>query len=234
MNTLANYRTMARRRLDESTAIFYQDSDLTAWVNEAVEDICARAQIVQQANIDTVLINGIAGYPLFDDFLSLTRAEVTIAGATTPLYRISRRRADIRFGSGSVGVPQYYTIFGTPGQVTGSDKAVITVYPTPSAGGTLTLYYERIPAPLVADADTSIIPPGWDRLVTIYTVAQALVKNRDYNGSQQLQGQYEAGLKEMISNSRVWTSDIEFQDASGRKMGGIVQADQVVSPSTGR
>lgn len=231
MNTLLNYRNQVRTRLDESAAIFYQDSDLTSWINEAIEDICARAQIVQQLNVSTVLVNGIAGYPLPSDMLMITRAEVQIAGATTPLYPISRRLSDIRFGTGATGTPQYYSIFGTPGQVTGADKAVITVYPTPTAGGTLNLYYERVPALLANDGDISLIPPGWDRLVVQYAVAQALVKNRDWDGSGKMQGQYEAGIKEMITNSRLWTSQTEFAAQGGRQMGGVVQEPTVYSPS---
>ena len=231
MNTLSGYQTSARRFLDEASAIFYQDADLTAWINEAIEDICARAQIVQSLDSSIALVAGTAKYPLPADMLMVTRAEADVAGVTTPMYRIEQRLADIRFGSASSGTPQFWSIFGTPGQTGGADSALITVYPTPAANGTMNLYYERIPAALVNGTDTSLVPPGWDRLVVWHCVSQGLIKNRDFNAAQTLQAMYENILKEMITNSRLWSSESEFLSSGGRRRGSIVQGDIVSSPS---
>ena len=232
MNTLANYQAAARRFLDESSATFYQDADLTAWINEAIEEICSRAQIVQSLDTGIAIVAGTSKYPLPNDMLMISRVEVDIAGVVTPVYPISPRLADIRFGSAAAqGTPQFWTAFGTPGQTVGADSALITVYPTPAANGTMNLYYERIPAALVNGTDNSLIPPGWDRLVTWHCVSQGLIKNRDFNGAQAMQQMYENGLKEMVTNSRLWSSESEFLSAGGRRRGAIVQGDVVTSPS---
>lgn len=218
--TLAQAKTNVRSNLEESTAKFWTDAELTAWINDGCRDIARRAQsLVNYYTAVTVTANvavygASAGLPT--DIIQIHRIEYVPTGSTQtyPLQASTVMEMDQIWGTnqGSQSAyPTYWITRGRPGGATGSPQEFrIQLYPVPSTGGNLNVYYYSQPALLVDPTDNATNVPvleGWWDLVVLYCEWNAKRKDRNPEW-QQVMAVYENKLQDMIDVSS------EFHDQS--------------------
>lgn len=175
--TLAQLRSDVRSRLDESTATFWSDAELTRWVNEGQNDIARRAECLRAT--DDIAVT--AGTQTYDGPTDLVRATAmewhpSTSSAIHPLTYRDKHSADSLWGTtqGTMdGTPMIWTSWGAPPTLT------IQVYPTPIEDGELKLFYYKLPTELTTDTDNVGVPTGWEDLVTEYATMHALRKDGD-------------------------------------------------------
>jgi hypothetical protein len=201
-DTLVGMRTKVRRRLDEVTARFWNDTDLNDWINEAAREVARRAEVLQ----DTKFIDAVGGqqqYPMPTDVYRVHRVEFArSASSVQPLeYRDFNNMDSVWWSSQRTtpGDPYWFTMWGFPPTLS------LIVYPTPStsiAQGFKVFYY-RMPATVAADSDTVEVPAGWDDVVLDYCEYSALRKDADprWQEAKQL---FEDKMNHMTDTTQRW------------------------------
>ena len=181
MTTLGTLLTYLRDRLDEATAAQWTDPQLRQWIVEGARDIARSVEVLATTGTVTI-VAGTQAYAMPTNMVRCYRAELVVTGSdvTYPLELRDRNEMDSIWGTrmaAGQGTPLYLTIYGTPGSASG------TLYPTPSAAGTLTVYYYKLPVALAldgtADATNVDLPAGWDDVALDYAEYKALRKDRD-------------------------------------------------------
>lgn len=206
--TLAQARTDVRSRLDEATASFWSDTELTRWINEGQNDVARRSECLR-ATSDIAVTAGTQDYVAPTDLVRATAAEwrPTSSDQRFPLTYLDRHNADSIWGTSQSmtdGTPAIWTAWGYPGTST----FTIKLYPTPYEAGTLRLYYYKLPTEVAADGDTLGVPNGWEDLVVEYATMLAYRKD----GNQQWQDafqKYTADLEALIETA------VRFSDQAG-------------------
>lgn len=210
MTTLTTMLTNLRDALDAPTN-FYSDVQLTVWVNEACRDIARRCEVLQTTQ-DIAVTAALQTYAAPTDMVRIYRAEFKQTGETARHsldYRDFNSMDEVWWAAQrqTSGRPSTYTMWGFPPGVT------ITLYPTPSAAGTLTIFYYKYPA-TISGVQEVPIPMGWDDLVVDYAEYRALRKARDPRW-QEAKSIYEEKLSQMYDLSRRWTDSGKGQFVSG-------------------
>ncbi len=201
--TLESARTEVRSLLNESSAVFWTDSQLNSWINQGAQDIARRAEnLWEEANIPVTPLQQI--YPFAADFLNCHRAEFILANGPQT-YNVEYREINAMDEIWGVlhnlpqAWPQYFTIRGN--SVNG---LFLFLYPAPGASGTLTVYYYRQARPTTLDTAYIDVQAGWEDLVYEYAVAKAKRKDRDPSWQEAFQ-MYEGKLQQMIDKTRSFT-----------------------------
>lgn len=202
--------TEVRALLDESSANFWTDAQLTSWINQGCQDIARRAEILWQEvpfNVEALVQN----YPFPADFLNVHRAEFTLTQngvSSDQTFNLEYRginQMDEIWGilhSLPAAWPQYFTIRGN--SVLGF---YLMLYPSPGADGVLTVYYYR-QAQNVTSTQNIDTMPGWEDIVYDYAFYKAKRKAQDPQWQQGLQ-LYEKNLQAMIDKTRNMTDQGE-------------------------
>lgn len=215
-DTLTNFLTRVRSRLDEDTARFWTDAELTTWINEGANDIARRGEILQA----TTTINTVSGtqqYTLPNNTIRVYRVEWSRDGATgssiIPLeYRDFNSMDGVWWSNqkSSRGDPYWFTMWGFPPGLN------LVLYPTPDATVTagIKVYYYRLATAASAGGDTVECPSGWEDLIADYCEYSAWRKdgNQQWADAKSL---YEAKLVEMIDHSRRWTDQSDSFQSNG-------------------
>lgn len=201
MTTLSELRTELRNRLDESSARFWEDTELNTYINRGLKDVGRRTETLLTYVTDIMVTAGFPKYPLPNDVLRIHRVEFVPVNTTDtyPVEARSHQEMDQYWGvrqSITQSYPNFYVLWG----ITGID-ASLQLYPVPSQAGQLNIYYYRVPAELTSDSQEAEIPAGWDDLVVLYAEYEAMRKDRDprWQDAKQL---YETGLSTMIDLTR--------------------------------
>ena len=199
MGTLAVQRTDLRAKLDETSARFWSDAQLTNFLNEGATDVARRAEVLLDMR-QIPLAVGVKEYLLPTNVFRLHRATATVDGGTTvyPLEFRDLNELDEIAGT-RPNTQQYVPSFLTTRGYTPNLYAVL--FPVPAAVGTLTVFYYRTPVIAVNDADPIDVPTGWDDLPTLYAEYVALRKDADPRWSE-AKGLYEERLDSMIATTR--------------------------------
>jgi hypothetical protein len=93
--------------------------------------------------------------------------------------------------------PDYCAFFGFPPTLT------IYLYPVPAQAGNLNVFYYRLPAVAINDADVLDIVEGWWDLVALFAEYQALRADADQRFTE-AKTIYEEKVGEMIDVTRKW------------------------------
>lgn len=218
--TLAQAKTNVRSNLEESSASFWSDAELTAWINDGCRDIARRAQTLINYFTTLTVTSNVAVYGtsggLPTDIIQIHRIEYVPTGSTQtyPLIASTVMEMDQIWGvnqSTPSSYPQYWVTLGRPGGTNGSPQEFrIKLYPVPSSGGNLNIYYYSQPALLVDGTDNATNLPvleGWWDLVVLYCEWNAKRKDRNPEW-QTVMAVYENKLQDMIDVSS------EFHDQS--------------------
>jgi len=215
-DTLTNFRARIRRRLDETTARFWLDADLDAWINEGARDIARRSEVLQA----TTTINSTSGtqsYSLPTNVHRIHRVEWSRDGSTgssiqTLEYRDFNSMDGVWWSQQktSRGDPYWFTMWGFPPSLN------MIVYPTPDVSVTagFNVYYYRIPTTATNGSDTVEVPAGWDDLVDEYCEYMAMRKdaNPSWVDAKTI---YEQKLANMIETTRRWTDQADAIQSRG-------------------
>jgi len=206
----------------------YTDTELTDWINSGLRDISRRAEDL--ITFDTTIVISpyvpVAGqsaptYPLPTDVIRIQRIEFVPTGAinqTYPLVASNQQQMDQVWGTyqqNPASYPQFWVTRGYPGG-TGRNLFSLQVYPVPSQGGTLQLYYYRMPTRIgdpVADPSqyqvTLDIVEGWDDLAVDYATYKGLQKARNEMW-QERRDEYNLKVEQMINVTRHFTDQPDY------------------------
>ena len=146
-------RTRARQLLfDEAQPYGWADTELNAYINEALRQACVRGQLLRR--LDTVtLVSGTASYDLPDYFDPWQVTRVYLS--STPEIEVTKRsrpeliREYQTYDLGS-GTPIHYRLDG-PNE---SAPFGLVLFPTPDATDTLNIEYIALPCDLSTDTST--------------------------------------------------------------------------------
>lgn len=207
MKTLLQVRTNLRSKLDETSARFWSDADLTQFINEGARDIVRRSETLQASTS----INAVANtqeYTLPSDVIRIYRVEYSQDGNIFyPLEYHDFANMDSIWWSQqktSKGIPTWFTMWGFP------PTLKLVLYPTPSSSTTnaIGVRYYRLPLEATANGDNVEVPEGWHDLVEDYAEYVALRKDHDQRW-QEAKQLYEAKMGDMISVTRRWTDQAD-------------------------
>ena len=190
---------------------FWDDTELTDWINDAARDIARRTEDLESINTTLSAMSGVQAYPLMANVVRIHRVEYTPTGSTqvySPQHT-SRDAADQFIGWNPAiqsFAPLIYWIFGTAGS--SSDPLTIYFYPVFSSAGTIKVWYYRLPNRIADPAGDAAqynvaveIPEGWDDAAVLYVTAKALQKARNPLWTDRQQ-EYEAKIAQLIDVSR--------------------------------
>ncbi len=156
---IAGFRTDAN---DKAQPYFCADSEVTAWINEAVNEACIRGRLIHESsnagiiNIDVVPNTSV--YQLHVSLYELDYVSFLLDGETesTPVKLVSREWLDDN-------VLNWRYLVGDPEYGIQSDKSIRLV-PKPENDGTLIMEGYRLPtAALVQTTDVPEINPAHHR-----------------------------------------------------------------------
>lgn len=209
--TLTDILGDVRDRLDEEVARRWDDTQLTRWINEGARDIARRTEVLQD-RLTTTAVAGTQEYTLPTDMVRVYRVEFVPTGATST-YTLDYRDFNSLDGvwwsqkTTRKGTPFLYTIWGFP------PSAKLILYPIPDPGGTITVYYYRLPVEAVNGGDNLELPEGWHDLLSDYCEYKALRKDADprWRESKQL---FEENLGNLFDVTRRWTDQAGYIDVA--------------------
>jgi hypothetical protein len=204
--TLLAIRTDARSRLDEPSARYWSDAELNTWINEACRDIARRAEVIRNIVTSIPVFPGQSNYVMPLDLVRIHRVEFQTTGVQPNIYLLegrTREEMDQYWGwlqQRQASYPYIFVEWGFVGGA-GSNQYQIQLYPVPSQGGTLNVYYYRLPATMSLDSDTADIPEGWQDIVALYCEYVAKRKERDPSW-QEARQIYEDQLQHLVEVTR--------------------------------
>jgi hypothetical protein len=215
-DTLSTYLTNLRSRLDESTARYWTDAELTVWINNGANDVARRAEVLMA----TTTLNTTANtqqYALPTNTIRVYRTEWSRDGATgTTVIPLEYRDFNSMDGvwwsrqKTSRGDPYWYTMWGFPPSIN------LVLYPTPDVSVTagINVYYYRLPTVATTSTNVIEVPQGWEDLVLDFAEYNAWRKdnNPQWQESKQL---YEGKLADLTEHSRRWTDQADSIQSGG-------------------
>ena len=207
---------------------FYTDTEITDWINDGLRDVSRRAEdlITFDTTITISPYAPIPGqsaptYPLPIDVIRVQRIEFVPYGAinqTYPLQASTQQQMDQVWGTyqqNPASYPQFWVTRGYPGG-SGRNQFALQIYPVPSQGGTLQIFYYRQPTrildPMANTSQYTVtldIVEGWDDMVVEYATYKALQKARNPEWKDRKQ-EYEEKVTQMVDVTRQWTDQPSY------------------------
>lgn len=227
---LADARTRVRDLLDEASAQFWSDTQLTRWLNESCTDAQRRVEWKERTASLSVNI-GNQDFPAPDDTMRIHKIEFNPspqAGNNQNTYTLEYRgymEMDQIWGINQqwpATYPLYYTLWGNPG--IGSLK--IKTFPVSAQAGIMFVHYYPMIVPATLDTDSLDIAQGYDDMTLDYCMYRALRKDADPRW-QEAKADYEAKLTALNDTSRT------YQDQSGTFTTGQQALPQWLTASEG-
>lgn len=215
---------------------FYTDTEITDWINDALRDMARRVEGLVTFDTSIVVpayvpVPGVSAptYPLPTDVVRINRIEFVPYGAinqTYPLQASTQQQMDQVWGTyqqNPASYPQFWVTRGYPGG-SGRNQHVLQIYPVPSQGGTLQIFYYRQPTRLTdptANFAEYQIPldciEGWDDLIVDFAEYKALQKARNPEWQARKQ-EYEEKVQQMVDVTRAWTDQPSYMTFGTRFM----------------
>ena len=226
---LTDYLKRARRILDEPEPRFWNDTELTDWVNDGARDLARKAEDLLTFDTSITVTASVGIYVLPTQITRIHRVEFVPSGSNTQTYPVSastQQEMDQIWGTyqqNPSSYPSYFVLLGYPGG-TGITQFKIQLYPVPSQTGNLNLYYYTLPTRIgdpIADptqlAVTLDLPEGWDDVVLMYVEWRALRKTRDprWQEAYQLYGEQ---LDHLLNVTRHFHDQQQMMSSASRTM----------------
>jgi hypothetical protein len=212
--TLTNCLTDIRSILDEPTAQFWSNAELTTWINQGCENFAQRSRTLRTSSQLPVVAetqNYIAPANLYAiyrlEFVPTSTGQVFIY----PLDFMGYNEMDQAWGvyqTFPAAWPQAFTLWGNPPNLT------IRLFPVPDQGGFLNVFGYREPQPVVNGTDYVDVLQGYEEAIIEYAVYKAKRKDKDPSWQESKQ-QYEAILTDAIDNTG-WYTDLPNQFTTGQ------------------
>ena len=199
---VATYITQLRSRLDEPTEVFWSDTELMTWLNEAAKDIARRTESLRTTDTVTVTVPATVYYNMPADVVRVHRVEFTMDDSNQ-IYRLQPINVPNADSIGwmnqdAEGIPEYFFTWGFSGTL-GTPQ--LYIYPKPSMAGELKIWYYRLPTAATDPANNIEVPEGWEDVVLEYAEYRALLK--DGNPRFEIcKSEYESKLNDMYNLTR--------------------------------
>ena len=197
--TLSSLRNSLRRRLDDVAGRGWTDPELNEYISEGARDVTR----VAETNLTTTTVPVIGGVGLITtlptDILRMYRVEWITADdrAIALEYRDMNNMDAVWWDHQSITQSQPY-VYCTQGY---PPALKIQLYPVPSESGTLKIFYYKIAAKLIDDAQLVDIPEGWDDIVLDYAEYRAYRRDADERWKS-AKAIYDESLRAMMSTTR--------------------------------
>jgi hypothetical protein len=212
--TLTNCLTEVRSLLDEPTAQFWSNSELTTWINQGCENFAQRTRTLRTQETVSVVANQ-QNYTAPPDQYALYRVEYqpTATGQVFiyPLDFMGYNEMDQAWGvyqTFPAAWPQAYTLWGNP------PNLQIRLFPVPDQAGILNVFGYREPVAVVNNTDLVDILQGYEEAVIEYAVFKAKRKDKDPSWQEAKQN-YEDILTDATNNTG-WFTDQPGQMTTGQ------------------
>jgi hypothetical protein len=194
MRTLTEILDYTRSMLDESSAIFWTDAELTRYINFEYKALVSEIHATHSGRYETsVTVNTIAN----NRFASIAsnNSGVVLGVLDTGLDRILEP-VDRRLFMANSGV----TIVGRPSQfdVVGNS---LWLYPCPDAVYPLEVRYIYFPADLASAGDQVDFPLGYEDVIALGVVRKALMK--DKQDITEISGDYKSRKRRMLVSLQI-------------------------------
>lgn len=198
---MANYLTMQNRVLDATQRPANADrTEIKLLVNDAYQEIAALLRL-GRGTFTKTLVAGDGDYSISTDWLitdltTINQVTSTQAGQTdtNPLEQITPEEMfDLRRFP-STGGQRVYTLLGLD---------TFMIWPLPSAGDTVTVYYTKRPAALVSDGDVPdplVVPPEFHDAIVVRAICWAV------RPMAPMSAQYTAEWERCMDRIRGWRS----------------------------
>ena len=218
------------------TPALYTDTEITDWINDALRDIARRTEglVTFDTSITITAYVPVPGqsaptYPLPTDVIRINRIEFVPQGAinqTYPLQASTQQQMDQVWGTyqqNPASYPQFWVTRGYPGG-SGRNQHVLQIYPVPSQGGTLQIFYYRQPVriqdPVGTPANYNLnldLIEGWDDLIVDFGVYRAFQKARN-PAWKDMKEEYDTKIQQMVDVTRSWTDQPSYMTFGTRFM----------------
>lgn len=172
----------------DSSSYFWSDTELLVWLNDGQRDIAGKAQCYE-ATESVTLSSGLLEYAISTAYLKV-KAVIYTNSSSVKIALERGSPEDIgktgqSFDSSTLREPHYWYEFG----------GFVGIYPTIGTvtGETAILYLVKRPSDL-ASTDTVVLPAQYDKALTLYIVAQALMKDRQNQKYAQAKADYDAEM----------------------------------------
>lgn len=205
-DTLANFISKIRVDLDERTASYYTDADLTNWINEGARELARRAEVGQAKSTSvTVTAGSTALLSMPTDVIQIHRVEFATTSSPSQVYPVQLRTYDEMdqvWGwtqSNQGNYPTSIVFWGEPPSLNAQ------LWPIPSVGGALNIFYYQVPTALTSTQSTSLVtcPSGWEDVIQLYVEYRALrrAKDQEWQGAKLI---YEEKITNLIEKTVQW------------------------------
>ncbi len=189
-----------RERLDEPSAAQWTDAYLRGLLNEGARDLARYTESLEATTTITVVADTASYAPPTTgcptDVVKVDHVVFTptSGGRQVPLDYADINQAEGPYYLGSRNEPRLFTLWLPP------PSMALKLYPTPSEGGSLTVYYRKLPAELATDGSAAStvlgIEDAWVDVILDYAEARALRRDRDQRWTESMQ-MYETGREQM-------------------------------------
>jgi hypothetical protein len=178
VTTLTEGLTFVRDLLDETSAQFWTDEQLTNYINQGCAEVARKCEWKRTiSNIAVTAEEQSVVAPT--DTYRIYRLEFVQGDNTVNTYTVEFRgymEMDQVWGINQewpANYPLYYTMWGAPPSLN------IKLYPVPSESGTLNVYYYQLITPAVSDSDPIDILEGWEDLIWDYATYRAWIQDNN-------------------------------------------------------
>lgn len=220
MKTLMEYRSECREKINELSPQFFENHEVDRWINDAAKDIARRSETIQEYSTNITVVSEQHKFKLPRELLRIHRVEFLVGDQTYVVNPSTYAEMDQYWGTNRTitsAYPTHYVVWGRPGALE------MQIYPAPSAGGQLVLYFYRLPRPAIEHGATVEVPEGWEDLVALYVEYQAKRKDRDPSW-QDAKALYEETLQHMIDTTRqYWEGTTNILHNGRRLQGWLVE-----------
>lgn len=193
--TLAQYRTRIASKLGLDNSTSGDQALIDSWLNEAYEEI--QLEVHGKVSSGTqALTSGQSDYTLDTAILAILKIYNSASSTSYLMERVPLGDLiDMRRAGTTAGLPpaRFYAI----------ESNLLSVYPTPGSGETLTYYYVPRPTAMSASSDTpSDLPSEYHKALEWY----ALREGADYDDDQSsyLGRYYDQKYQEFLTKIKRW------------------------------
>jgi hypothetical protein len=210
--SLANCITETRYLLNEATAAFFTDAEITQWIKEGVRVLSSKG-LLYETTVDLTLVANQISYAA-TDVLEVSHAYYKNTAGGAGNYKGLIKSAPNKIGNlatKAAGIPKYYCQWGRN----------IYVWPLPTAavvtaGGTIQLFCSK------ETDDVTAINDEYQHMAILYAAAKGKQKDQKFTEAAALFTQYYADLdferKDKIDREEDALSD--FKVLPARAQGG--------------
>ena len=182
---LISMREQVRNIFGDLTGAQITDSEINAWLNEALLKISGQSEFIGD-HAETNVVANQRAYNLAPDTIKIERVELD----EVKLSKTTLQELDTFSDTHSTvtGSPKWYYIWGEK----------LYLYPTPTESGTgnLDIWYKRYPAVLVSDEQIPEIPDHLHYTMVRFALMRAKEKDEEFQDAAQIESGVQQELGE--------------------------------------